>query len=280
MLVLTVPQIAQSAAGSVPEAFSGKIKKVYPRSNQTRRNPRQGEDPNYTLQKIILAEGSTEVEVMLDNRDEVPAAAAGSTFMAASKMGQRGLAGLKRKDNDYNGKVTPQVWIDDRADITVEGGSAQRPSQPSNGNGSSTQRPQQTNTPPAQKSSTPPPSNGNGSGATPAARAGVIKDFNKRIARATSAYERCFDAAIDLCSRVDERLKAKGGFKPSADTIEKMAACLMVQACWTQKPADMDAFPIRSFAAYDAKGELIGAKQPQQQADPGDGGDDRPPFDA
>lgn len=284
MLVLTVSQLLEASEGSVPESFRGKIKKVWPQTKYTKKNPRNGESPQGTMQKLIITDGAAEIEVMFDGRGEVSRTMEGSQLHAIASNGQRGPSGMKRKSNTYNNKTTPQVWVYDSAEVIFEGqgaaagtngnhaqnGNAPAPRSPApapqtNGhaNGSAPARQQSAGAQPAT----------NGTGATPAARAATIKEFNLRLGRASSAYERCFDAAAGMARRLDERLKDIGGFKPTADTIEKMAACLMVQACWTQKPSDMDAFPTRAFSSYDEAGNLIGAKPPTNAAPPNGGGE-------
>lgn len=279
MLVLTTSQVAAMSEGSVPEAMRGTIKKVWGRT-ETQKNPqylKEGENPKGSLQKLIVTDGTTDLQVMIDDRDAFPTTIVGSSILVMAFKGDRGFVGLKRRSNEYpKGTVNPQLWVNRSADLVIEGA-----------NGTATTATTQTRTqPPA----TAPANghatgsaNGNGNGhrpaatplqtapavapGSPAARAAVIKDYKRRVAKAASGYEVCIDAAFGLVKRLDARHANVGGFKPNADTIEKIAACLMVQACWNQKPADIDVFPINSFSAYDEGGNLIGAA-PRQPVEP------------
>jgi hypothetical protein len=77
-----------------------------------------------------------------------------------------------------------------------------------------------------------------------------MKSFNKRVGRTSAALNRCFDAAIKLTQDVNARHAGVLG-KPSAELIEKIAMGLMVNACWTQKPADTPDFPTNLFQSYE-----------------------------
>ena len=284
MLVLTTSQVAAMSEGSVPEAMRGTIKKVWGRT-ETNKNPqylKEGENPKGSLQKLIVSDGTTDLQVMIDDRDAFPSSIVGSSILVMAFKGDRGLVGLKRRSNEYPaGTINPQLWVNRSADVVIEGAGStatppartQQPTAPANGhaNGHANGNGHRPPATPPQSPATPPAAPAVAPG-SPAARAAVIKDYKRRVAKAASGYEVCLDAAFGLVKRLDTRHKDAGGFKANADTIEKIAACLMVQACWNQKPADIEAFPIREFAAYDEGGNLIGAA-PRQPADPA-----APPF--
>ena len=118
MIVFTISQLLEMSDGTIPEAFRGKIKKVYAANKGMNKNNKP-----YCLQKIVLTDGSKDMEIMLDGRDELSRTVEGSQLFAAAGRGERGLSGLKRKDNVWKEKTTPQVWIYDNAELTIEGGS-------------------------------------------------------------------------------------------------------------------------------------------------------------
>lgn len=249
-LVLTIQQLLDMADGGVPEAFKATVKKVFaPRTGS-------GDDGPWTLQKIEVADSTGTIECMLSNRPEMSRSMEGKQIYVMAGRGQRGLIGLKRKTNNHNGRVTPQVWIYYSADVTAEGASSgatqeqqqpQREQQPRNQAPTRTSPPQNSrpqNDPPAA------PQNGRSREDADAARTTEIKRFDRGVAKVKAAYERCFDAAFALTADLDARYKDLGGFKPDAATIEKIAACIMVQAAWDKKPAAIEDFPVRSFHTY------------------------------
>jgi hypothetical protein len=266
-LVLTIPQLKEMSENTTPESFKGKIKKVFAASKGT------NEHGDYSLQKIVLTDGSAEIEVMLKDRGELSRTSEGQTIYILAAQGERGLTGVKRKDNTYKNKTTPQVWVYDSAEVTFEGGAVQSNKM---AEGAPAQTPPESNRmagqgagPTGTSSHHSGPNgttnghaanghtNGNGSNGAPArnaesialARQTEMKAFDKRVAKTASAYSRCIDAALNIIDDVNKR--HKGIMAPSPELIEKMAMGLMVNACWGQKPSDIADFPMRPFHAYE-----------------------------
>ena len=80
MLVLTPSQTADMASGAIPEAVRGTVKKVWKRTVTTKQPQyvKPGESDQGSLQKVIITDGTTDLEVMFDGRDEIPASVQGS----------------------------------------------------------------------------------------------------------------------------------------------------------------------------------------------------------
>jgi len=276
MIVYTVSQLLEMSDGTVPEAFRGKIKSVMkPFASK------EGDPKPWKLQKLVITDGAKEIECILDNRaEDVPRTMEGSQIYAVAYRGDRGINGLKRKVNAKKNNA-PQVWIYDGADVSFEGA------------GGGTQPPAQQNQPPAQQSNTPPATNGhtngNGNGNGPSKansngnqppaggiadkrtlRANEMKSFDKRIARTAAALNRCFDASINLIADVNKRHDNVLG-KPSAELVEKIAMGLMVNACWTQKPAELEHFPMKAFQLVDEEDAKFNSQSNTQQPAEGAG---------
>jgi hypothetical protein len=247
MIVYTVSQLLEMSDGTVPEAFRGKIKKVM---GPNKGKNKQGKD--YSLQKIIITDGSKEIEVMLDGRDDISRTMEGSQIFVAASRGERALSGLKRKDNVWKEKTTPQVWIYDNAELSFEnaaGGAVTPPPQqhtqtPSASNGPGTNG---NHTPPAAKTETQPPAATGGIANKRSLRQQSMKDFDKRIGRTAAALNRCFDAAYKLIADVNTRHGKTLVIQPTGELVEKIAMGLMVNACWSQKPAEQENFPMKAF---------------------------------
>lgn len=245
MLVSTVSQLLDMSADTVPEAFKARVKSVYP----IKTGNRDGKD--WSLQKIILTDGGKTIECMIDGRQPFQRALEGQSIYCVAGRGERGLKGLKRKDNVWKDKTTPQIWIYDSAELTIEG------------NGSS-------GNPPPQPASQPPANNGNGNGngnRQPAAdnhrtqsnppppptskdelRQAEIKRFNLRLGRASSGLQRCYDAAYGLASAVK---KKHADFNPSSTDIKEIATTLFIQTQGkNNNVSDEENFPIKPFESY------------------------------
>jgi hypothetical protein len=244
MIVLTIAQLLEMSDGGTPEAFKGKIKKVF---TPTRNKP--DSDKTWKMQKCILADvgGSKEIEVVFKDRDDLPRTLEGQIAYIVAGRGERGLKGLSRKDNTWKDKTTPQVWVYDSADFSIEGAA---PAAPAAHTGA---QPPPVAQPPA-AAQTAPAANGNGHGHTNGngeARAAEMKLFDKRIAKTSAALNRCFDAAFALIASVNSRHGSVAKIEPTAELIEKIAMGMMVNACWTAKPAEIEAFPLKPFQSYD-----------------------------
>lgn len=284
-LVLTVSQLLQSSEGSVPEAFRGAIKKVF--NPNSGKNATSGEP--WKLQKLVIAEGKEEIEVMFDNRDDVSRGMEGGQLYVVAGRGARGLTGTKMKLNTHKGANKLQAWVYDSADVNFEGGS-QRPESPP-----ARQQQRREDPPPAQK-----PANGNGAnghhsdgysdraptnganGSHPpepkkdikTERLALIRTYDKRIARTKAGLLRAYDAAMQLVQEVDTKYAKNGGFKATPSDIKEIASTIFIQANWTEKVTDLEAFPMREFQyyldeaerAHEAAAHTEQAPPPQQRA--------------
>jgi hypothetical protein len=280
MLVNTVSQLIDMSDGAKPEAFRGKITKVYPRKPF---KSKEVGKPDYTIQMLVITDGKAQIELKLWSREEVSRRMEGSQLYAIAGRSDRGIGGLVRKDNNYQGKTTPQISVYESPDLSFEDGSGQPvtpPAQqqeqapPPNGQ-QSQQRNDDGNQPPPNRSngrSQPADSEPAPQGATKesiaADRAVQMKLFDKRVAKTTAAYHRCVDAAFKAIADLNKRHGTK--FEPTIEIIEKMAMGFMVNACWTMKPADIENFPMKPFQSYEqpATNGNTNTGQPERQGQP------------
>ena len=114
MIVFNVGQLIEASDGSVPEAFKGQLTQLYPQK-------KVGADNNL-MQKGKLSGGGHSIEIVFMGREDMMEFKGAEIYVTAKK-GTRGLMGTKRKDNEYQGKVTPQIWVYEAADIACEEGS-------------------------------------------------------------------------------------------------------------------------------------------------------------
>jgi hypothetical protein len=280
MLVLTVSQLLQSAEGSVPQAFQGIVKKVWPSTAGTNT---QTQRP-WKLQKLIVTGvgGEGEIEVMFDNRSDVPSSVEGSRLYACARNSQRGLTGLKIKLNKRNDKL--QAWVYDLADVSFEGANGHVASTPpanQAGNRVASQNGHLNgNTKPDTNARDTRQQNGSTAAKGPesvqapaeqpapvdpvAERLRLIKKFDRRLGRNCAALNRCFDAAFKLAKDVHNRHEKDGGFKPTSSDIKELATTLFIQTCWTEKAADMAHFPISEFQNYEAEAAAKNKTSPSE----------------
>jgi len=129
--------------GAVPEAFCGILTKVHAQKSG------QNDNGQWSLQVgTIKDKQSGEImEVIFSGRPEVGRDFVNQELYASCQRGQRGYYGLKRKENTHNGKVTPQIWVFEGAEIAFQ------PAQPQPQQGYQQPQPQ----PPAQGYQQPQP---------------------------------------------------------------------------------------------------------------------------
>ena len=267
-LVLTIPQLREMSEGGIPEAFKGKIKKVWKRRSGT------NEHGEWTLQTVVITDGTTDIDLCFNSRDEVPPSVVGKTIYVEATKGDRGLQGTKRKDYAPAGKpVVPQINVTAAANVTYEGVAPAQQSQsapqrqvthhtdenqtgngdgnPPASRGQQSQSPQQATAQTTRLPLDPEPQ----TKSKDDLRTVEIKAFNRRLAQTSSAFLRCIDASYACVAEI--RAKHDKGFAASPELIEKIAMGLMVNACWDSKPANIENFPIKPFSAYDTKSIAI-----------------------
>lgn len=254
-LVFTVPQLLESADGSVPEAFAGTVKSVFKPMKE-----KPGEKP-WTMQKVVITDQGKEIELIFDNRPEVPRSYEGKRiYVTAYRNAKGGFSGVKRKSY----KEKPQVAIYEGADVAIEGASgdnhpAQPPPQPAQNEQRQQHRPPATNGREQNGNGHHAPANGapppqqtfeKRKAAVEAERFAEMKKFDKRLAKASSALIRCVDSAMSIIDTVNKRHANVIG-KPAPELVEKIAMGLLVNACWSSKPADIENFPMKPFHTYE-----------------------------
>lgn len=259
-VVFTIPQLLEASVGAAPEAFRGKIKRVFKPVTG------QGQYGEWKLQNLIITDGQAEIMCTFADREDVPMSAIGQQFYACATSSDKGLNGIKRKASKKDQK--PEIWVSAAAEVTFEGGPTPPPAQTpppqrqANGNGSHA------------------PTNGNGNGndwangashqATnppPApSQDAVMKSFEIRLGRTSAALGRCFDAAVALIADVNAQHNNILG-KPTFQDVKDVAMGMLVNAAWNQKPGDIEAFPTRPFHVVRAPKQ---APPPQRQGAPFD----------
>ncbi len=251
MLVSTVSQLLEMSDGSVPEAIKGKIVDVM-RIMDTTKN-----DPNgYRMQKVVITDGNAQMQCVFDNRDEIPRTMIGAELYAVGYSTPRGRAGLKRKTyNPAKGAPVPQIWVFDKADVSFNGNAApvsqpareEAPPPRQHTNGHQVHRPAaQQPAPQAREAAPQAPTKSSSE-----LRAEAMAEFDRRVAKTSAAFSRCFDAAVKLVDDVGARHGIPMPHSP--ELLEKIAVSILVNSCWTQKPADVTHFPLKPFQAYEVQ---------------------------
>ncbi|MDX2187750.1 MAG: hypothetical protein SFV32_12515 [Opitutaceae bacterium] len=217
-LVLQPTQLLQQSDGAAPEAISGRIVSVEKRYVGTNtKGP-------YSIQRVTIADNQSKIELVVYDRQNIPDSAKGQDLYACATQGRHGLNGLKRKDDEYKKKITPQVWVRPTAELTIGGrafdeGATDSPP-PQN----------QSGAPAPRQQSAPPTNSGGGSSqhAPATTDANVIKQINRAIGRVAAVYGRCLDAAFSVASDADKRHAASGGFRASPSDIKEIASGIFI----------------------------------------------------
>lgn len=98
------------------DTLSGMVVNVYERKTGTTSKGRA-----YALQNIILKDSSGTVKILLDGRQECPKSMEGKQVSLSSVRGEKGLTGVLKKTDSYNGKDTVVVQVNNVAVVKVVG---------------------------------------------------------------------------------------------------------------------------------------------------------------
>jgi hypothetical protein len=147
-LILSVPKLLEMSDGGVPEGMIGILSTIYPRKAYG-----SGEKSGFVQKGVLTGDGKS-IAITFWELEEIPQARKGKEIVAVSTRNQRGLSGLRRKDNEYKGKVTPEIHVQHSADVSYPdpaGGDTPQP-QPESKPAANTKAP-----PPSSKGATTPP---------------------------------------------------------------------------------------------------------------------------
>lgn len=113
MRVLTIAEAALMDDGETVPCVSGRITAVYPRKAGSNLKG------DWSFQNLVLKDEGAEIKLKIKDRPPIEQSMKGRfVFIHCSKSEKQGLVGVKRKDDEYQGKTEKLLWITGAAHIT------------------------------------------------------------------------------------------------------------------------------------------------------------------
>jgi hypothetical protein len=112
MRVITIKEALAMGDGESVPAVKGTLTAVYDR--------KAGENSNgpWSFQDCVLKDSTGEIKVKLKDRDALDKTLKGKVvYLACIKSDKHGMVGVKRKDDEYKGKVSQILWVTSAAII-------------------------------------------------------------------------------------------------------------------------------------------------------------------
>lgn len=135
MRIVPIKEVFNLSDGETVPSVRGKITKIY--------GSKRGQNDNgdWSFQNFMLrADDGTEIKVKCKDRPDVPKELSGKIVVISCAEGQKGLSGVKAKEDVYEGKTSRILWVTPSASIEVAG-SAQQADQPSDNDGGNAEPP-------------------------------------------------------------------------------------------------------------------------------------------
>lgn len=133
MRVVTVKEILTLDSGETVPAVRGRLKAVYDQNKGvSKRLDADGKPIPWRLQNVVLVDDTGEIKVKLDDRDAVPMTWKGAAVLISCNEGQRGLTGMKAKNDEYRGKVSRILHVTGSAHMELVDGRTVQTAPPEN----------------------------------------------------------------------------------------------------------------------------------------------------
>lgn len=224
MLLLTVPQLLQMGDGVAPEGIRGTLTQVY-----EHKTTQYG-----SLQGGTLKSDGQSIKIIFSGRPPVPQELVNQEVYITAEKNQKGMFGLKRKDNAYKGKVTPEVWVYAAANVAANS------PQNGNGNGGYQQPQQQYQQQPQQQQSYQPQGQPYQQGPLESAHnADNMPMLKEQLMKRVNLYIMCYQAA----NYVRETL----GSSFSDDQHQACVASLYIQMTGNRRDGFEDQMPAKKM---------------------------------
>jgi hypothetical protein len=205
--MISIADAINMGHGETVPAFRAKIAKV------GKQVTKPGAD--WHFQKITLKDGTGVIEAKCWNRDLFQESDVKREFIFECTDSQKGLTGMKRVDDTWKDKVTPQIDIAAAADISPVSGHTPNPT-PAPAPAAPAQfripAPQQRQQAPAPRQTAPQP-------------AGDWAEVNAVLNRQVNLRIRCEQASI----RVADVIHAETGYSMEPDEIERRATAFYIE---------------------------------------------------
>lgn len=215
MRVIHLSEVLQMEPGETVTATKGKLKAIFERNTGT------NEHGDWSIQNVILADGEVEMKVKVCDRDAaIPSAWKGKLIYLTSVNGEKGITGLKVKEDTYKDKTSKILSATKTAEIGLQDVS-EAPAAPASPEAQT--RPKGALQPkPSEAAPTPRPA-APAPGSEAAIRAEILKT-RAFLGQAINRLGFCIDAAFVAATRANE----KHGLSFDSDHIEKFAVHLNI----------------------------------------------------
>ena len=194
MRVIPISEVFNFEPNETVPCVQGQITNVYRQNRGTNANG------DWAIQNAFLKDRSGEIKLKITDRDEIPAAWKGRTICISCNNGQKGMTGMKAKDDEYKGKVTRLISVTPTAAIEpVDPNSEDSPQDEPKSNGTSNHSREATPPPqrqPEQAQREHSHTNGNGNGHSNGNGNGEgAQAVRKSLNRMANLYLHCLVAA-------------------------------------------------------------------------------------
>ena len=184
MITSTPSDLLQMSEGAVPEAITGVLTNL-------QANPVSGGegDKKYKFQNATLTQDGSSIRIVFSNREDVPQDLVGQQIVAKSRKNDKGLYGLKRKKGrEYQGQTPPEIWVFAGAELSVNQGFKIDSGTPDASTSAElvSQKPETETT-------------------TVTQAGNPVKDAKKRFVQMANAMSLCYDAALFLAKKQEEK---------------------------------------------------------------------------
>lgn len=124
-MVIPISQLLQANSGFIPPCVRGIVTDVFDQTSGT------NEHGDWKIQNIWIKEGESKIKVKVTDREALPKSLKGHGVVITCKEGDKGLTGMKVKEDNYRGKSSIILSVTPTATIEWDGmgnGHAQAPS--------------------------------------------------------------------------------------------------------------------------------------------------------
>ncbi len=196
----------------------GKVKEIYKPSTGS------SDKGEWSFQNLVIVDESGQIKVKLKDREPLPLDYKGRVILISCKEGDKGLSGVKIKEDEYRGKIDKVLWVTPSATIDRVEGSAPAAPQQAQANGHV-----------EQPKSEAPKQNGNGNG-----QPDSVKHVRHSLNRMANLYLHCMEAG----NYVRSQWEAAHQVKMSEEQFQACVSSLYIQG---SRDNLYDGLPIGSF---------------------------------
>lgn len=207
MRVIPISEVLTMEDGEIVSSVKGRITAIY---DQTAGESDKGP---WSFQNLELKDATGAIRVTLKDREPLAKSYKNKeVYISSIKSEKHGFVGVKRKDEDFKGKMRKILWVTPTAEIATEQGDAEGgPAEPP-----PSDKPPASHTPPAAK-------------APPVDRAAKQQAAYKAARVFGAKIIVLHDMALAMADVQRKKLEAKWGRVPSEETVRTIASTFFIE---------------------------------------------------